>query len=224
MRKLIGAGSLTGFIAIGWMGGAFAQQPGASAPPPVLLKGTMGQWVGGGEALYKVVSHESGLKDYRQKYNQSGRVIHPGFSKDRMAVVEIEIKNVTDHPILPPVFMAALTDTEGARTTEWSLDARQSSFIADSGRGRKWSEGSPCEIGPGATMKVALAFSIAPKARPTMIEFSPENFHGMRFGRRPPTDPSVQPRDGTANQRREATPPGYRPLRFQFDLTISAKP
>jgi hypothetical protein len=150
--------------------------------PKSLVKGKLGEWVGSGNAIYKVDSYESGLRDYRQKFNQAGKVIRPGYPKDRIAVIQIEIRNITDHPILPPLFTPALTDTDGVRTTDWKLDTRQVSFVTDHPRDSREDSSSPAEIAAGQIMKLALVFSISPKARPTAIEFAPQNFRVFHFG------------------------------------------
>ena len=161
-----------------------AQQAGQGAvPAPRVVSGKLGEWVGAGPALYKVISYESGLREYRERFNQAAKTIHPGFSKDRLAVVIVEIKNTTDHAIFPPMFIPALSDTDGARTTEWKLDARQNSFVTEHPREMRDDSLSPAEISPGQALKLALVFSISPKATPTSLEFAPENFRDMPFGR-----------------------------------------
>ena len=165
-------------------GAANAQQGGQAAPPaPRIVLGKLGEWVGAGPALYKVISYESGLRDYRERFNQAGKTIHPGFPKDRLAVLIVEIKNTTDHPIFPPLFIPALTDTDGVRTTDWKLDTRQNSFVTEHQREIRDDSLSPAEIAAGQSMKIALIFSISPKATPTALEFAPENFRDMPFGR-----------------------------------------
>jgi hypothetical protein len=161
-----------------------AHQSGQGTPPaPRVISGKLGEWVGAGPALYKVISYESGLHDYRERFNQAGKTIHPGFSKDRLAVIIVEIKNTTDHAIFPPLFIPALTDTDGVRTTEWKLDTRQTSFVTEHPRDMRDDSLSPAEIAPGQALKLALVFSISPKATPTYLEFAPENFRDMPFGR-----------------------------------------
>ena len=168
--------------------------PPASMPQSVQVPGSLGEWVGGSVALYKVTSYESGMRSYKLKYNQSGTVIHPGFATDRLAVLQLEIKNVTDHPILPPVFQASLTDTEGALTSEWRLDNRQKAFVKAEAQDIRSGPENPAEIAVGQVMKVALIFSVSAKAEPVKLEFSPENYHTMTFGQR---------RDGSRSFRNE---------------------
>lgn len=158
------------------------------APPPPVIRSPRNphDWVTTRVAQYRVVGIASGLKDYRQKYNQVGKVIHPGFRSDRLAVVELEIKNLTDRPLFPPVFMAALTDSDGVRGTDPVIDTRQQSFATEYPNEDRRERFEPAEIAPGQSMKLALVFSVSPKAKPTAIEFAPWNFRDMPFGRVPP--------------------------------------
>jgi len=156
------------------------------ARPPVQVRTINGKavdWINGDGVRYRVGSITTGLRSYKQQYNQWGQKLHPGFPSDRLAVIELEVENNQNHPIEPPVFMAALTDTEGAHTTDWMLDTRQQAFIEESNRGGRAMSRIPATIGANQKMKLALVFSISPKARPTVLEFSQENFRDMPFRR-----------------------------------------
>ncbi len=198
------------------------------APPPVqTVKGVIGSWVRGGPARYRVVSAVGGLKSYRQQFNQEGRKLHPGFGSDRLAVVVVEIQNELQRPIEPPVFMAALTDSDGIRGTSWMLDARQQAFLEESaGYGRIRSR-IPAAIAAGKTEKVAIVFSVGPSAKPVSIEFAPANFRDMRFGQGRPGNtgaaepnsngpPMSNPGFGGGFRRLQGPPP---PVRVVIDLT-----
>jgi len=204
----------------------FAQEPPPPArfagPPPVrMIHGDSGNWVYTARTGYRVVSVESGLRDYKQHFNQAGRKLHPGFASDRLAVVVIEVKNSSERPLQPPVFAAALTDSEGIRGTEWSLDARQEAYVRERHPDGLIDAGRPAQIGPGQTMKIALVFSISAKAVPTSIEFSPENFRDMPFGQ--PGGPRLGAGGGTPG-RGQIGPRGGNGQRPEERISIALAP
>ena len=203
--------------------------PPPPGPPPVRFEtarlGDMvrvpGEGPNDGPIMYRVVSVTSGLRDYKQHYNQAGRKLHPGFSNDRLAVIELEVTNQTGHPIAPPVFMAAITDSDGAHGTEWFMDARQEAYVRERRSDAFMESNRPAEIGAAGTMKLALVFSVSAKAKPTVLEFSPHNFRDMPFGRlgfRPgsavaPPARTLGPREGRPNM------PPREAIRIRIDLT-----
>ncbi len=193
-------------------GQVFTSQDGSVPPPPrppariQLVKGKIGDWIFAGTIRYRVVDTMTGLRSYKMQFNQSGKKLHPGFPSDRLAAIELEIENRGDRPIEPPVFMAALTDSDGARGTDWILDARQQAFLEESTRGGRAMSRIPAQIGVKQTMTVALVFSVSPKAKPTLLEFSPENFRDMPFGQ--PGRYGGQP--GRFNGQLDGTPPPQR--------------
>jgi len=209
----------------GFPAGTFPGSPPMAPPPPVIRSPrTPHDWVATRVAEYRVVGISSSLKDYRQKYNQVGRVIHPGFRSDRLAVVELEIKNLTDHPLFPPVFMAALTDTDGVRGTDPIIDTRQRSIPTEYPNEGRRERFAPAEIAPGQSMKLALVFSVSPKAKPVAIEFAPANFRDMPFGRMPPRPGGPPSPPGQPERRFGPRPvePGMPPLesvRVYIDLS-----
>ena len=161
-----------------------AQQARGNPPRPQLrvIDGKLGEWVGVGSFRYRATSTASGLRDYRQQYNQGGKRLHPGFPSDRLAVVQLEVLNMSPRAVEPPIFMAALIDSDGVRGTDWLLDVRQQAFLEESSRGGRASSRIPAMIASNQTMKMAVVFSISAKAKPVSLEFSPENFRDMRFG------------------------------------------
>lgn len=186
------------------------------------IQGKVGEWVTAGPAKYRVVMVDSGMRSYRQQFNQWGKKLHPGFPSDRLAAITLEVQNMTERPIEPPMFMAALTDSEGARTSDWIMDVRQQAFLEESVRGGRAMSRVPEAIGPQKVIKLALVFSVAPKSVPTQLEFSPRNFRDMPFG-----DPSRY-RQGAGGQRAEprAAAPSQgtqpAPMRVVIDLTEPA--
>jgi len=203
------------------------QAPPIPPRPPRLVMGRIGTWVRTPTAQYRVVGVKSGQKSYKQQFNQDHRKLHPGFGSDRLAVVELEIQNLQDRPIFPPVFMAALVASDGARTTDFMLDARQQSFLEESGRLDRRGGHMPAEIGANQIMKVALIFSVSAEGKPTSLEFAPENFRDMPFGQpgrfRPGTAGTAPP-DGQLGPR-PAGPrmPPMDAVRVVMDLTTRGR-
>ena len=196
--------------------------PRGQGPNVQWVRGKVGDWIMAGPARYRVVGVTSGLRSYREQYSQSGKKLHPGFSSDRLAVIELEVTNQLQRPIEPPVFMVALTDSDGVRGTDWILDARHQAFLEESTRGGRSMSRTPAEIAAGQTMKLALVFSVSAKALPTMLEFSPENFRDMPFGQPGRYRPlgGGAPADGRVGPRPSAqTGPPRDPIRVAVDLT-----
>jgi len=179
------------------------------------IRGKIGEWINVGRLEYRVLSATSGLRSYRQQYNQAGRKLHPGFSSDRLAVVEVEVRNNENRPIEPPIFMAALTDSDGVRGTDWMLDTRQQAFLTESGRPGRRAPRIAAAIGDSQMMKLAVVFSVSAKARPTVFEFSPENFRDMPFG---------QPGRPSRNAQPGAQAGGPPPPREEIRVVVNLSP
>ena len=168
--QAFGGGGGQGF---GGGGGQAFGGGGGMGVPQAPFKGVIGDWITVGPGKYRITGVTTGVKEYKQRFNQLGKTLHPGFPADRLVVVDVEFENRSGAPIAPPIFTPAITDSEGIHGVDWLMDARQQSFPTDLAKDPRAETSKPSEINPDQTAKLALVFSLSASAKPQQLEFRP---------------------------------------------------